>query len=155
MSRSSISPSRTPTRAAFIYPAGLLDALSAPAALDYRPEPLGLSAARQVIAGYLRRYELDAEAGRVVLTASTSDAYAALFKLLCDPGDEVLVPHPKLSPVRASDTSRGCRGRAVRTRVPRALGDQPRASARLSDTPHSGDPAGQSQQPDRFVRILR
>ena len=34
------------------------------------------------------------EAGRVVLTASTSDAYAALFKLLCDPGDEVLVPHP-------------------------------------------------------------
>ena len=83
-----------PTRAAFRYPAGLLDALSAPTALDYRPEPLGLSAARQAVAGYLRRYELDAEADRVVLTASTSDAYAALFKLLCDPGDEVLVPHP-------------------------------------------------------------
>ena len=59
-----------PTRAAFRYPAGLLDALSAPAGLDYRPEPLGLSAARQVIAGYLRRYDLDVEAGRVVLTAS-------------------------------------------------------------------------------------
>ncbi|MDE2905556.1 MAG: pyridoxal phosphate-dependent aminotransferase, partial [Acidobacteriota bacterium] len=31
---------------------------------------------------------------RVALTASTSEAYACLFKLLCEPGDGVLVPQP-------------------------------------------------------------
>ena len=83
-----------PTTAGFCYPTGLLDSLGGPAGLEYRPEPLGLRGARRAVARHLQRYKLDVDAGRVVLTASTSDAYAALFKLLCDAGDEVLVPRP-------------------------------------------------------------
>src|SRR5205823_3362620 len=55
----------------------------------YRPEPLGLPEARLAVARHHR-----VEAGDVVLCASTSEAYAWLFKLLCDPGDRVLVPRP-------------------------------------------------------------
>ena len=55
----------------------------------YQPEPFGLLSARESIAR-----EYGAPVDRVVLTASTSEAYSWLFKLLCDPGDEVLVPRP-------------------------------------------------------------
>ena len=57
--------------------------------MRYEPEPFGLPSARETIA---RMYGV--EASRVVLTASTSEAYAFLFTLLCDPGDEVLAPAP-------------------------------------------------------------
>ena len=79
-----------PTRAGIPYAEGeILSALSQPAALRYEPEPFGLRAARECVA---REYGVDA--GRVALTASTSEAYGFLFKLLCDPGDEVLAPAP-------------------------------------------------------------
>ena len=83
-----------PTRVGFQYPTGLLDGLSSSAALDYRPEPLGIPAARAAVAGYLQRHDLAVPAERVVLTSSTSDAYAGLFKLLCSPGEAVFVPQP-------------------------------------------------------------
>ena len=82
-----------PTEVGFAYPAGLLEPLGSGAGVHYRPDPRGLHAARAAIA---RRYgpaaRVDPEA--VVLTASTSEAYAWLFKLLCDPGEHVLVPQP-------------------------------------------------------------
>ncbi len=83
-----------PTRCGFTYPPGLLSLLDNPDALAYRPDPLGLQSAREAIAaGYARRgVEVDPE--RIVLTASSSEAYGFLFKLLCDPGDAVLVPAP-------------------------------------------------------------
>jgi aspartate/methionine/tyrosine aminotransferase len=55
----------------------------------YEPASSGLPEARQAIA---EAYGYDA--GHVVLTSSTSESYSWLFKLLCDPGDEVLVPRP-------------------------------------------------------------
>ena len=59
----------------------------------YQPSPLGLEAARAAVAAdYAGRGIVPSD--RIVLTASTSEAYALLFKLLCDPGDEVLVPQP-------------------------------------------------------------
>jgi aspartate/methionine/tyrosine aminotransferase len=67
----------------------ILAALSDPRAMRYEPEPLGLESAREAVAR-----ALDASASRVAITASTSEAYAVLFKMLCDPGDEVLVPAP-------------------------------------------------------------
>jgi alanine-synthesizing transaminase len=81
-----------PTMAGFIYPEReILEALSAPAALRYEPSPLGLDLAREAVARYYgRRVSPD----RVLLTASTSEAYSYLFKLFCDPGDEVLTPAP-------------------------------------------------------------
>ncbi len=79
-----------PTRAGIPYASDeILRALSDPASLRYEPEPFGLRSAREVVA---REHGVDVE--RVLLTASTSEAYGFLFKLLCDPGDEVLVPAP-------------------------------------------------------------
>ncbi len=77
-----------PTRAGIIYPP-FVDALADERAVRYEPEPFGLPSAREKIA---EAYETPVD--RVVLTASTSEAYSWIFKLLCDPGDEVLVPRP-------------------------------------------------------------
>jgi alanine-synthesizing transaminase len=83
-----------PTRAGFRYPDDLLVPLAGAAGLDYAPDPQGLPAARSAVAGELARHGASVQPGRIVLTASTSEAYAFLFKVLCDPGDEVLVPVP-------------------------------------------------------------
>ncbi len=79
-----------PTRASLPYARdAILASLASPGALLYEPASFGLTSARETVARHL-----GVPAGRVVLTASTSEAYAFLFKLLCDPGDEVLVPVP-------------------------------------------------------------
>jgi alanine-synthesizing transaminase len=84
-----------PTRAGFDYPPDLLQALASRAALAYDPEPLGLPDAREAVSSdYLRR-GIRVHPDRIVLTSSTSEAYAWLFKLLCRPdGDAVLIPAP-------------------------------------------------------------
>jgi alanine-synthesizing transaminase len=83
-----------PTGAGFDYPADLLATLADRRALEYDPQPLGLWSARAAVASDFRRRGIVISADRVALTSSTSEAYALLFKLLCDAGDEVLVPHP-------------------------------------------------------------
>jgi len=83
-----------PTRAGFQYPDALLAPLAAPAALAYDPQPFGLPWAREAAAAEYRRHGIEVESRHLMLTASTSEAYSLLFKLLCDPGDEVLVPAP-------------------------------------------------------------
>lgn len=83
-----------PTHAGFTYPPDLLAPLADARALDYEPQPLGLWPARAAVAADFRRRGIVVSADRVALTSSTSEAYALLFKLLCDAGDEVLVPHP-------------------------------------------------------------
>ncbi len=81
-----------PTQAGFAYPWELF---AAPAhAARYQPESLGLTGTRNIIAAHMRALGVPADAQRMMLTASTSEAYAFLFKLLCDPGDQVLVPTP-------------------------------------------------------------
>ena len=72
----------------------MLAALANEAALVYEPEPFGLLPARRTVAELFAARGLPVDASRVVLTASTSEAYSFLFKLLCDPGDRVLVPRP-------------------------------------------------------------
>ncbi len=84
-----------PTRTHLPYPEQpILSALAQPAALRYEPAPFGLTAAREAVARDLGAGGPPVDAARIVLTASTSEAYAFLFKLLCEPGDEVLVPRP-------------------------------------------------------------
>ena len=83
-----------PTRAGFDYPADLLVPLASTDALRYEPSPTGLPSAREAISGDYRRRALSVPADHIVVTASTSEAYSLLFKLLCDAGDEVLVPQP-------------------------------------------------------------
>lgn len=72
----------------------VLKAFRDPQALSYRPDPLGMLSAREVIARYMAERGIAIDARHILLTAGTSDAYAYLFKLLCDPGDQVFVPQP-------------------------------------------------------------
>jgi alanine-synthesizing transaminase len=83
-----------PTRVGITYPKELLAPLSDGRALEYDPQPLGLWSARAAVAADFRRRGIVISADRVALTSSTSEAYALLFKLLCDAGDAVLVPQP-------------------------------------------------------------
>lgn len=79
-----------PTRAGIDYPLDeLSDVLARAARAAYDPEPLGLRSARETLA-----CELACDFNDVVITASTSEAYSFLFKLLCDPGDAVLTATP-------------------------------------------------------------
>jgi alanine-synthesizing transaminase len=83
-----------PTTAGLSYPDHLLTPLADRAALSYHPHPFGLRSAREAVAGEFARRGADVDPDHLVLSASTSEAYSWLFKLLCDPGDAVLVPQP-------------------------------------------------------------
>jgi alanine-synthesizing transaminase len=84
-----------PTRAGFIYPRHeILGAMSEEQAMVYQPTPRGSLDARDAICGYYRERGLSVDPDRIHLTASTSEGYAYLFKLLADPGESVLVPQP-------------------------------------------------------------
>jgi len=83
-----------PTRAGFSPPHAIWAALSNPAAAVYDPQPRGLRSAREAVAAEYARRGLQIPWERIVLTASTSEAYSFLFKLLCATGDAVLTPAP-------------------------------------------------------------
>ncbi len=84
-----------PTAVGLEYPTDeILSALASPDVMSYRPDPLGLETARSAVRLVYLERQVDVDARDVVLTASTSEAYAYLFKLLADPGDRVLVPVP-------------------------------------------------------------
>jgi aspartate/methionine/tyrosine aminotransferase len=84
-----------PTRVGLPYPAvEIAMALAHPLVAHYEPDPRGLPGARQAVSAWLRGVGRPAPADRIVLTASSSESYSFLFKLLCEPGDSVLVPAP-------------------------------------------------------------
>jgi hypothetical protein len=84
-----------PTRAGFSYPAAeILASLADARSMVYEPAPAGAWQAREAVATYYAARGQVIEPERILLTASTSEAYAHLFKLLADPGDEVLAPRP-------------------------------------------------------------
>jgi aspartate/methionine/tyrosine aminotransferase len=88
-----------PTEAGLAYAGDVLAPLADSRGRVYAPAPLGLASAREAVAEEVRRSEARSglrptTSDRVVLTASTSEAYAILFKLLCDAGEQVLVPQP-------------------------------------------------------------
>ncbi|MGO9127111.1 MAG: pyridoxal phosphate-dependent aminotransferase [Terriglobales bacterium] len=81
-----------PTRVGLHYDnAAILQSLTNPAALDYDPQPKGLLSARQAVADYYQQ-QIDPES--LLLTTSTSEGYSFVFRLLCNPEDQVLVPKP-------------------------------------------------------------
>lgn len=83
-----------PTTVGFTYPGDLLMGLASPSALVYTPHPAGLQETREAIARDYARRGAAVPPERIVVTTSTSEAYSLIFKLLCDPGDAVLVPVP-------------------------------------------------------------
>jgi alanine-synthesizing transaminase len=83
-----------PTHAGFSYPASMVEPLADPRGLRYDPTPSGLAGARRAIAGYYAERGVEVQPGRILVTASTSESYSQLFKLLANPGDHVLAPRP-------------------------------------------------------------
>ena len=84
-----------PTRCGIEFDTGaVLKLLADPSGLDYDPQPRGLESARGAVAGYYADQGERVDADDIVLTTGTSEAYGYLFRLLAEPGDEVLVPAP-------------------------------------------------------------
>src|SRR5260370_4732075 len=84
-----------PTECDFEYDSSAIrDALRNPAALHHEPNPKGLESARRAVAGYYADRKEEVSAEDIFLTTSTSEAYSYVFRTLCDPGDEVLIPSP-------------------------------------------------------------
>jgi aspartate/methionine/tyrosine aminotransferase len=83
-----------PTRCGFQYAPDLLAALADLRALGYDPQPRGSPRAREAVCGYYADHGVAVEPERIVLTTSTSEAYSFLFRLLCDPGSEILTAQP-------------------------------------------------------------
>jgi alanine-synthesizing transaminase len=84
-----------PTRCGFAYDAAaILDPLSDQTALTYEPDPKGLRSAREAVSRYYQDHGASVDPDQIFLTTSTSEGYSFLFRLLCDPGDEVLIGQP-------------------------------------------------------------
>lgn len=87
--------SSNPTTLGFSYPEEFYEELFDPRSMAYQPEPFGLRVGREAVAShYYGRRGLRVDSERVSLTASTSEAYAHLLALLCDPGDIIMIPAP-------------------------------------------------------------
>jgi alanine-synthesizing transaminase len=84
-----------PTECGFEYDSrAILEALANPASLAYDPEPRGLPIARQAVAAYYAAHGSEVPVDNIILTTSTSEAYSFVFRTLCNPGDEILIPEP-------------------------------------------------------------
>jgi alanine-synthesizing transaminase len=84
-----------PTECGFRYDEReILAALRQPTSLEYHPDPRGLLSARQAVAEYYAAFGAQVPVEDMVLTTSTSEAYSFAFRLLCNPGDELLIPAP-------------------------------------------------------------
>ena len=84
-----------PTECGFHYDKrAIMRALCSPATLRYHPDARGLAVARQAVAQYYRERDQQVEPDDIILTTSTSEAYSFIFRLLCNAGEEILVPTP-------------------------------------------------------------
>jgi aspartate/methionine/tyrosine aminotransferase len=84
-----------PTECGFIYDGEeILGALANPRSLSYEPEPKGLLPAREAVSAYYVNRGERVAASDILLTTSTSEAYSFIFRSLCNPSDEVLIPTP-------------------------------------------------------------
>jgi alanine-synthesizing transaminase len=84
-----------PTECGFAYDSrAILQALANPASLAYDPEPRGLLSARQAVAAYYAARGVEVPVDNIILTTGTSEAYSFVFRTLCNPDDEILIPEP-------------------------------------------------------------
>jgi alanine-synthesizing transaminase len=84
-----------PTKAGLHYESdAILNAFTSSESLNYDPQPRGLLLARKVVSDYYRDLDVSISPDNLILTTSTSEAYSFIFRLLCDPDDEVLIPVP-------------------------------------------------------------
>ena len=83
-----------PTSCGFLYPDGMLSALNSLENLNYQPDACGVSKAREAVAKYYAHQKLFVSPSDIILTASTSEAYSFLMRLLVNPGEKILIPKP-------------------------------------------------------------
>jgi aspartate/methionine/tyrosine aminotransferase len=147
------------TDAGITYPTGLLAPLADPEALRYEPRSFGLAGARQAVAADYARRGAAVDPARVVLTSSSSEAYAWLFKVLCDPGEAVLVPRPsyplfehltRLEGVRAVPYDLAWHGR---WEIDHATVDVAPAGVRAVVAVSPNNPTGSFVSPPEFERL--
>jgi alanine-synthesizing transaminase len=150
-----------PTRAGLDYPPDLLSSLADARGLRYDPCPLGSRDARRAVASDYARQGVEIPAEHIVLTASTSDAYGLLFKLLTDAGDDVLVPRPSyplfdhlarldLASIRTYDLEYHGRWSIDFGSVERALGSRTRAVLLVCPN----NPTGSFVSPEELDRLI-
>ncbi len=87
----------------------LAAALAASGTAEYHPDPRGMPGAREAVAGYYADRGLPTRPEDIFLSASTSQSYAELIKLFCNPGDEILIPQPSYPLFDMLVTLEGCR----------------------------------------------
>lgn len=84
-----------PTECGFQYAThAIMRALCSPRTIEYRPDPKGLEVARKAVSAYYAEKNTRVSPDKILLTTSTSEAYSFIFRLLCNSGDELLVPSP-------------------------------------------------------------
>jgi alanine-synthesizing transaminase len=84
-----------PTQCGFLYDEeAILDSLRNPEALKYEPNPRGLDVARSAVSQYYAERGAAVSNDDIFLTTSTSEAYSYVFRTLCSPEDELLIPEP-------------------------------------------------------------
>src|SRR5512144_2170662 len=146
-----------PTHVGIPYPEMPLPALAGGTGGAYDPDPAGIRSAREAVCRDYARRGIDVDPGRVVLTASSSEAYALLFKILCDPGDAILVPSPSYPLFEHLAAMEGIRTEPYRL-VPE-LGWQPELhvplppAARAVVTVHPNNPTGSFVDREAASRI--
>lgn len=148
-----------PTLCGFAYPHGLLEPLRDPAALLYRPDPKGMRSAREAVSREYAARGVEIDPERIVVTASSSESYGFLFKLLCNPGDTVLVPTPSYPLFEHLASLEGVR--VARFPLDAANGWQPRPAepeiakdARAVILVHPNNPTGSWVDPAAAERLL-
>lgn len=144
----------------------LLPALTHREGLQYEPEAKGLRSARESVAEYYAERGSRVEPDDLILTTSTSEAYSYVFRLLCDPGDVVLVPTPSyplfdlladIQDVRLSryelvyDHGWQLDFTALRSALATAAGSQCRAVLVV----HPNNPTGSYVKPKELVELNR
>lgn len=152
-----------PTSASLPYPEDWFHPPAGAAALlAYEPDPMGIMPARQAVVAYYADHGVRVSPDAILLQASTSEAYAQLFKLVCDPGDEVLAPRPSYPlfehlaslegvAVRAYDLRYQGEWRVDLASVTSAIG--PRTRAILVVSPNN--PTGSHVHPEELEGLAR
>jgi alanine-synthesizing transaminase len=83
-----------PTACGFVYDRALSRAFESAELLNYRPDPRGIVSAREAVSEYYRERAAPLSPEELILTSGTSEGYSFVFRLLCNPGDEILIPSP-------------------------------------------------------------
>ena len=149
-----------PTRCGLPYPPGLLAPLASDEGLMHAPDPAGLASARRAVAADHARRGVEVDPERLVLTASTSEAYALLFKLLADPGESIAIPCPSYPLLQHLVALEGLE--PLPYRLVAHDGFQPdaaelaraAAAARAIVVVHPNNPTGSYIAPDTAKRLL-